>query len=132
VAAAAGIAVALSLFLTPSDAPQTVPQLGRYAVYAAALFLIAIAAGTVVGALVVGTTWAPAIYLWLVPFTILALPAVDPSAAYFVYTGVTSRFAGGLALVACVLWTGGVPIGAVAMVRLARGPGGPQGAARSS
>ncbi len=117
-AAALALAIALSLFLTPEGSALPLPQIGRYAVYASALFVAALAAGTVVGGLLVGPSWWPVVYLWLVPFAIVALPAIDPSAAYFVYTGVTNRFAAGLAAVASALWVAGVAIGATTVVRV--------------
>ncbi len=110
--------VALRFFLTPPAQIHTIPdQPVRYATYALAVFAIATAAGTVLGIFVTQSSWLPAIYLWLMPLAIVLYPAVDPAAAGFVYTGVTSHFAGVLALLATVLWLLGLSTGTLAVIR---------------
>lgn len=105
--ATAGIAIAVSLrvFLTPpAEIASVPPQPARYAVYALTAFVGAIAAGSMLGVLVTGRSWLPAVYLWLLPLVLVALPLIDPGVAGFIYAGFTGHVGAGLALSAAVLW----------------------------
>ena len=107
--AASITAIALRVFLTPAEQIHTVPsQSLRYAIYSLAIFALANAAGTVLALLLTSTRWLPAVYLWLVPFGIILYPVLDPAAANFVHTGVTSHVAGPLAIAASLLWVLGI------------------------
>jgi hypothetical protein len=120
-AAVVATAVALHFFLTPAEMISTVPdQTVRYATYALAFCLIALSAGTVLGLLVIGTSWLPVAYLWSVPFAIVLLPSVSPSAAHFIYVGMTSRIGGLLAIAGMIAWVLGLSAGALAIVALSR------------
>lgn len=119
--AAAATAVALRFFLTPAEMISTVPdQALRYATYALAFCLVALSAGTVLGLLMVGTSWLPVAYLWSVPFAIVLLPSVSPSAANFIYVGMASRIGGLLAITGMVAWVLGLSTGALGIVALSR------------
>jgi hypothetical protein len=73
------------------------------------------------GVLVTGRTWLPAIYLWLVPLVIVALPQIDPSVAGFIYLGFTGHLGVGLGLTATALWLLGCAAGGLLSYR-ASGP----------
>lgn len=107
--AAVAVSFALRIFLTPIERVELVPpQPVRYAAYALAILLVALAAGTVLAAFLRGTTWLPVIYLWSVPFAIVLYPVVDPSAAHFLFVGITGHIGGALAFLASFLWMAGL------------------------
>jgi len=121
VVATAAVIVSLRVFLTPvADVASVPPQGARYVIYAASAFAIALAAGTMLGVFVTGRSWLPAIYLWLLPLVIVALPQVDPSVAGFIYAGFTGHLGGGLAVSAAVLWILGTVCGGAIGYRVGR------------
>ncbi len=112
------VLTSLRLFLTPvALEPQLPPQAVRYLIYALSVTCVALAAGTVLALFVSGGSWWPALYLGSVPLLVVALPLVDPSAAHFVYAGVTDRLAGWAAAAASVLWVIGVALGVALALR---------------
>lgn len=109
--AALAIAWSLRVFLTPLTDPSVPPQPLRYALYGLSAFLSAVAAGSMLSVLLTGGSWLPAVYLWLLPLVIVALPWIDPSVAGFVYVGFTGHIGAGLAVSAALLWIVGCVLG---------------------
>lgn len=110
--AGAAILVSLRLFLTPpSELASVPPQTARYVVYGLTAFAGAIAAGSMLAVLVTGRSWLPAVYLWLLPLVLVALPQIDPGVAGFIYAGFTGHLGAGLAISAAALWIAGCLIG---------------------
>lgn len=121
--ALAGVAILISLrlFLTPpAEIASAPPQPMRYAIYAFSALSGGSAAGTLLGVLVTGGSWLPAVYLWLLPLILVALPQIDPAVAGFVYAGFAGRLGFGLAVAAAMLWIVGCIAGFVLAYALER------------
>lgn len=119
VASAMLLSISLRIFITPPEQIASVPpQPVRYVIYAGTLLAVAIAAGSVLGGFLVGRSWIPAVYLWLLPFGIVALPAINSDIAGFVYLGFTEHVGAGLAALAALDWVLGVGIGTGVSLKL--------------